>query len=384
MNPIYLDYQATTPVDPRVASAMRPYWTEDFGNPHSEGHPFGWRARQAVEFARSRVADFIGADDDEIVFVSGATESCNLALRGIAASAASGRRKHIITLGTEHAAVLETSHWLGDHGYEVDVLPVKSDGLLDLRELESALSEQTLLVSAMLANNEIGVIQPIKHISSLCREVGAFVHTDATQAAGRIRINVDDLGVDLLSLSGHKIYGPNGVGILYVRNRPELQLKPMMTGGSQEHGLRPGTVAVPLVVGMGEACTVANQQLHEDAKRISHYAQWLLAELKEDFPNLVTFGSMVHRVPGNLSLGVPGLLGENLVEAVATEVAISTGAACATGSPEPSHVLTELGVDPEIAASGVRVSLGRFTTDEEISTASKSLRRAMKTMTRGD
>ena len=381
MKPIYLDYQATTPTDPRVVATMQPYWTQDFGNPHSEGHLFGWQARQAVERARSRVADYIGADDDEIVFVSGATESCNLALRGVAAG--SDRRRQIITLATEHPAVLETVHWLSEHGYDVEVLPVKSDGLLDLRVLESRLSDQTLLVSCMAANNEIGVIQPLSEISALCHSAGAFVHTDATQAAGRIRIDVDELGVDLLSLSAHKIYGPNGVGALYIRNRPGLRVEPVLTGGSQERGLRPGTVAVPLVVGMGEACVIVSKQLDCDAKRISTLGQRLLAELQTDFPDLRIFGSTEHRIPGSLSMGLPGVLAERLVEAVSNEVAISTGAACSTGSPEPSHVLTALGVDQETATTAVRISLGRFTTDEEISTASKSLRRALRMMTGG-
>ena len=382
MKPIYLDYQATTPVDPRVASAMAPYWAEDFGNPHSEGHPFGWKAREAVEFARSQVADFIGSDDDEIIFLSGATESCNLAIRGLAASDPSKRRNHIVTLATEHPAVLETILWMGRHGFNVDVLPVKPDGLLDLRELRAVMSERTLLVSAMLANNEVGVIQPIKEIAGICGEVGAFMHTDATQAAGRIKINVDELGVDLLSLSGHKIYGPNGVGALYLRNRRGLKLQPMMTGGSQERGLRPGTIATPLVVGMGEACRIAGQQLQHDAKRLTELGQRLLSELKRDFPNLRTFGSMDLRVPGNLNLGIPGVPAENLVDAVASEVAISTGAACSTGSPDPSHVLIALGIEPELAATAVRISLGRFTTDDEVDAAIKSLRRVLKIMTK--
>ena len=384
MKPIYLDYQATTPVDPRVVVAMQPYWSQDFGNPHSEGHQFGWNARQAVELARARVADFIGADDGEITFVSGATESCNLALRGLAAAESANLRKHIITLATEHPAVLETARWLGERGFDVDVLPVKPDGLLDLRDLESVLAERTLLVSAMLANNEIGVIQPLEEISTLCHAVGAFVHTDATQAAGRIKIDVDELGVDLLSLSGHKVYGPNGVGTLYVRNRPDLRLEPMLAGGSQERGLRPGTVAVPLVVGMGEACAIAGKQLEDEAAVLTELGQRLLRELRSACPGLVAFGNMDRRIPGNLSVGVPGLLGERLVEAVSAEVAISTGAACSTGSPYPSHVLRALGIEPELAATGVRISLGRFTTDEEISAASKSLRRALQVLKRGD
>ena len=382
MNPIYLDYQATTPADLRVVDAMQPYWTQEFGNPHSEGHSFGWKARRAVESARSQVADFIGADDDEIVFTSGATESCNIALRGIAAAVPPSGRRQIITLATEHSAVLETARWLGLHDYDVEVLPVKPDGLLDLRELESALSHRTLLVSAMLANNEIGVIQSLAEISRLCRAAGALVHTDATQAAGRININVDDLGVDLLSLSGHKVYGPNGVGVLYVRNRPDSRIEPTVTGGSQERGIRPGTVPVPLAVGMGKACAIASEQTKDDAEHLSKLGKRLLRELTTDFPDLRTFGHPEQRIPGNLCLGFPGIPGELLVESVSDEVAISTGAACATGSPDPSHVLMALGVNSETAATGVRISLGRFTTEGEISAASESLRRALKIHTR--
>lgn len=382
MPSVYLDYQATTPTDPRVVAAMQPYWTQDFGNPHSEGHPYGWQARRAVERARSQVADFIGADDNEIVFVSGATESCNLALRGTA-NAAPGGRREIITLTTEHPAVLETAHWLHRNGCQTTILPVKSDGLLDLDTLAAALSESTFLVSAMLANNEIGVIQPLQEIARLAHAAGALVHTDATQAAGRIPIDVDELGVDLLSLSAHKVYGPNGVGALYIRSRLDLRIEPLMTGGAQERGFRPGTVATPLVVGMGAACAIAGRQLAEDAPRIRRLTAQLLAELKADFPQLQTFGSWESRIPGNLSLGLPGILGEQWVAAVSDEIAISTGAACATGSLEPSHVLMALGLDPETAASGVRISLGRYTTDDEIAVARQSLRHALKILTPG-
>lgn len=383
MTPIYLDYQATTPTDPRVVEAMQPYWTQDFGNPHSEGHPYGWQSRLAVERARSQVADFIGADDSEIIFVSGATESCNLALRGVINAARGNRRQEVITLATEHSAVLETAHWLKRNGCQATILPVKSDGLLDLSSLSAALSENTLLVSCMLANNEIGVLQPLKEIARRSHLVGAFVHTDATQAAGRIPIDVKELGVDLLSLSAHKIYGPNGVGILYIRDRPDLRLEPIMTGGSQERGFRPGTVATPLAVGMGAACSIAGQQLEADAQRISRLTKQLLKDLQTDFPNLQTFGSWHSRIPGNLSLGLPGVLGEQLVELVSAKVAISTGAACATGSPEPSHVLKALGLDPELAVAGVRISLGRFTTADEITAASECLRNALNTLSTG-
>lgn len=384
MLPIYLDYQATTPTDPRVVAAMQPYWVQEFGNPHSEGHPYGWQARRAVDYARSRVANFIGADDVEIVFTSGATESCNIALRGIVAASPPNGRRQVITLATEHSAVLETVRWLGRNGCQSTVLPVKPDGLIDLRELRASVSDRTLLVSVMLANNEIGVIQPLAEISRICQAAGAFVHTDATQAAGRIKIDVDELGVDLLSLSAHKLYGPNGIGVLYIRNRPGLRIEPITTGGSQERGIRPGTVPVPLAVGMGKACAVAGEQLDDDAQRISKLGERLWQELVAEFPDLRIFGNREQRVPGNLSLGFPGIPGELLVESVSGAVAISTGAACATSTPEPSHVLMALGVDPETAATGVRISLGRFITDDEITAASRHLRQALRTLTGGN
>lgn len=257
--PIYLDYQATTPLDPRVITAMEPYWADSYGNPHSRDHRFGWDAAAAVERARSQVADLIGADDDEIVFVSGATESCNLALRGIAQSA--GERRQFVTLGTEHPAVLETVRWLGRNGFDITVLPVMRNGLLDLSVLEEELSDRTVMVSVMLANNEIGVIQPLADIAQMAHAVGSVVHTDATQAVGRMKVDIDDLGVDLLSMSSHKIYGPNGIGALYIRSGVGLNMDPIMTGGSQERGLRPGTVPAPLAVGFGLACEILTAEL---------------------------------------------------------------------------------------------------------------------------
>lgn len=376
--PIYLDYQATTPVDVRVCAAMAPYWSETFGNPHSSDHHFGWDSRQAVEIARSQVADLIGADDDEIVFVSGATESCNLALRGVATTTA--ERRHIVTLSTEHPAVLETVRWLGAHGFEVEILPVTSNGLLDLSVLANALSARTLLVSVMLVNNEIGVIQPLSEISALCKSAGAILHTDATQAIGRVGVDVNELGVDLASLSGHKVYGPKGVGALYVRNRCGLRLEPLLSGGAQERGLRPGTVATPLVVGLGRACEIASQEWRSDADRLRDLTARLRSQLMDAIPNLRTFGHFGRRIPGNLAVGVPGMLAERLVNAVSERVAISTGSACSTGSPEPSRVLQALGVGRELAAAGVRISLGRFTTRDHVDIASDVLRRAWTRM----
>lgn len=374
MVPTYLDYQATTPLDPRVASSMEPYWSEFYGNPHSRDHAFGWDASTAVEFSRHQVANLISADHDEITFVSGATESCNLALRGVAQS--SDKRGQIITLETEHPAVLETVRWLGDHGYEATVLPVKSDGLIDLSVLAEELSERTLMVSVMLANNEIGVVQPLTEIADLAHSAGAIVHTDATQGVGRMRVNVDELGVDLLSMSSHKIYGPNGIGALYVRKGVGLQLTPLMTGGSQERGLRPGTVPVPLAVGFGKACQILVSDLDSDVLRIRCLTEHLHRELVSELPSLRMFGDPCRRIPGNLNLGLPGVLAERLVEAIAESLAVSTGSACSTGSSEPSHVLMALGVGEEAASTAVRISLGRFTTGAEVNLSGEILRNA--------
>ena len=371
--PIYLDYQATTPLDPLVAEAMGPYWSDQFGNPHSEGHPYGWETRRALELARSQVADFIGADDDEVTFVSSATESCNLAIRGLAVSDSFPGRRRIVTLATEHAAVLETALSLAHEDSPVEVLPVEPSGLLRLAKLRSALTEDTLLVSAMLVNNEIGVIQPLRQISAASQEVGAFVHTDATQAAGRIGIDVDDLAVDLLSLSAHKVYGPKGIGALFVRNRPDLRLSPIITGGNQERGLRAGTVPVPLVVGMGKACEIANANLRQEASRVQRLGDLVMAQIRHEYPDSTIFGDGTRRVPGNLSFGVPGVRGDHLVEALSSKVAISTGAACSSSSLEPSRVLLALGFQPEVAETGVRVSIGRFTTLDDALHASRAI-----------
>ena len=365
---IYLDYQATTPLDPRVADAMAPYWNVKFGNPHSEGHHFGWDARAAVTAARAEVAALIGADDDEIVFTSGATESCNLAIRGVAQAAASdhNRRRKIITVATEHPAVLETVQWLAAHCFETVILPVDGEGLLDLGALHCALDARTLLVSVMAVNNEIGAIQPLAEIAKLCRNAGAFLHTDATQAAGRMQVNVDELGVDLLTLSGHKVYGPKGIGALFVRARQDLRLEPLTTGGAQERGLRPGTVPAPLAVGLGAACRIAAQDWRSDAARMRDLTKRLLACLRGAIPRLSLFGPVRERIPGSLNVGFPGLSADEVIAAVADRVAISTGSACSSATAEPSKVLLALGLDPDVSATGVRISLGRFTTDNDV------------------
>lgn len=366
--PIYLDYQATTPLDACVAEAMSPYWNERYGNPHSSGHRFGWDAHDAVAAARFEVASLIGADDDEIVFTSGATESCNLAIRGVAFASVGGdgNRRRIITAATEHPSVMETVRWLGVHGFEAVVLPVDRQGILDMAALETALDDRTLLVSVMAVNNEIGAIQPISKIGELCRKAGAFLHTDATQAVGRMRVDVQQLGVDLLSMSGHKVYGPKGVGALFARARRDLKLEPLTTGGAQEGGIRPGTVPVPLAVGLGAACRIAGRRWQSDAARIGALTERLLSCVRSACPRLRVFGPVRERIPGSLNIGFPGLSAEEVIAGVSDRLAISTGSACSSATSEPSKVLLALGLGPEEAATGVRISLGRFTTGDEV------------------
>ena len=370
--PVYLDNQATTPLDPAVRDAMWPYLTEHFGNPHSSDHRFGWDASAAIRAARGQVADFINAGDDEIVFTSGATESCNLALRGVAGHAHDSRRNRIVTLATEHSAVLETARDISASGYELVVLPVDHNGLVDLSTLEEALDDRTLIVSVMAVNNEIGVVQPLADIASRCRAVGAHLHTDATQASGRLRIDVDAWDVDLLSISGHKVYGPKGVGALYVRSG--VHIKPMLSGGGQERGLRGGTLPTALIVGLGTACELAAENQHRDGCRMAALSRRLHDRLLEAHPQLRLFGHPTRRVAGNLNIGLPGVPADELIRNVASRIAISTGSACSSTSSEPSHVLLALGLHPEIAATSVRISLGRFTTEADIDRAIETLR----------
>ena len=362
----YLDHQATTPVDPRVREAVWPYLNDHFGNPHSIDHAYGWRAADAVRIARGDVGAFIGADDDAIVFTSGATESCNLALRGVA-RASNGRRSRLVTVETEHPAVLKTIEDLGCAGHEVSILPVGADGLLDLADLERVLDDRTALVSIMAANNEIGVLQPMEEISLLCHKNGALFHSDATQAAGRISMDVDAWGVDLLSLSAHKVYGPKGIGALFIREGVSIQ--PILTGGGQEQGLRPGTVPAPLSVGFGMACRIASDQWRDDANRMSRLAQRLRTGIRRACPDIRFFGHPERRLPGTLSIGFPGVPADTVIDIVSPRIAISTGSACSSGRSEPSKVLLALGLHVETAATGVRISLGRFTGESEIDSA---------------
>ena len=373
--PIYLDYQATTPIDPRVRGEMEPFLDERFGNPHSEDHAFGWEASSAIKLARARVAGLIETGPQEIVFTSGATESCNLALRGVANRRGHEGRTRIVTLATEHPAVLETVLDLGEDDHEAVVLPVGSDGVLDLAQLDEVLDERTLLVSVMAANNEIGVLQPIQEIAARCHAVGALFHTDATQAAGRIPIDVTEWGVDLLSLSGHKLYGPKGVGALFVRSG--VALRPLITGGSQEDGRRGGTLPPALIVGFGMACELALERQDEDSERLKLLTSRLYERICETHPSLRLFGHPEQRLPGSLSLGYPNVPADLVIRNVANQIAVSSGSACASGNGEPSRVLLALGLEPAVAETAVRISLGRFTTKEDIDSAVAALSGAL-------
>ena len=375
--PIYLDNQATTPMDPRVLEAMLPYFKENFGNPHSEGHSFGWTAGGALDQSRALVAKLVGADAREIVFTSGATESCNIALRGIANKNLK-RRKRIVTVATEHASVLGTCIALQDDGFEVVILPVQRDGIVDLNIVQEAVNTQTLVVSVMLANNEIGVIQPIREISKICQKVGAYLHTDATQAVGKIPVDVQFLDVDFMSFSAHKFYGSKGIGALYTRWGNLDALQPLTTGGGQEIGLRPGTVAVPLVVGFGEASYIAQKEIKKDMEHTGQLAKKLYTMLQDRIPEVQLFGHPLNRLPGNLSIGFPNVSGEDVIARVGECLAISTGSACSSVSAEVSHVLEALGIGDDAANSGVRISIGRFNRAEEIQKAVDILVEATK------
>ena len=361
--PIYLDYSATTPVDPRVAEKMIPYLTELFGNPASRSHSYGWTAEKAVEEAREEVAKLVNADSKEIIWTSGATESNNLAIKG-AAHFYSGKGKHIITLKTEHKAVLDTVRELERQGFEATYLDVKEDGLVDLDVLKAAIRPDTVVISVLFVNNEIGVIQPIAEIGEICREKGIIFHVDAAQATGKVEIDLSKLKVDLMSFCAHKTYGPKGIGALYVRRKPRVRLEAQMHGGGHERGLRSGTLATHQIVGMGEAFRLARLEMAEENARIGALRDRLLTGLtaiEESFVN----GDMAHRVPHNLNISFAYVEGESLIMAV-KDIAVSSGSACTSASLEPSYVLRALGRNDELAHSSIRFTIGRFTTAEEI------------------
>jgi cysteine desulfurase len=376
--PIYLDYQATTPTDERVVAAMLPWFTERFGNPHSRDHRHGWDAAEAVEQARRQVAAIIGAMPREIVFTSGATEANNLAIKG-AARAIGAERRHIVTCVTEHKCVLEACRRLEGEGFDVTYLPVGRDGLIDLGALADAVTERTALVSVMAVNNEIGVIQPLVEIGRLCRERGARFHTDAAQAVGKIPIDVNAMSIDLLSISGHKVYGPKGIGALYVRHRPRVRVLPEIDGGGQERGLRSGTVPTPLVVGIGEACAIARQEMAEEAARLSGLRERFLARLGEGTDRFHLHGDLDHRIPGNLNLSFEDIEGQDLMMRIG-RLSVSTGSACTSATVEPSHVLQALGLDTRLLHNALRIGFGRFTTTEEVDIAADEIATAVRSL----
>jgi cysteine desulfurase len=363
--PIYLDNHATTPVDPRVLAAMRPWWEENFANPHSVEHAMGREAEAAVEAARGHVADLIGASASEIILTSGATEANNLAIKGAARFLGAGERRRVITLATEHKCVLESVRDLAAEGFEPVVLPVGPDGLLELDALRAALEVPTLLVSVMAVNNEIGVVQDLAGIGALVKAAGALFHSDAAQGCGRIPLDVEELRVDLLSISGHKIYGPKGIGALYVRRRPRVRLQPLFSGGGQERGLRSGTLATPLIVGLGEAARIAAIEGMLDAGRIAGQREVFLARLRAEVPGLRVNASQEHRVAGNTNITFPGGVDAQALMAAAPEVCVSTGSACSSAAVEPSYVLAALGMPEAEARSTLRVGIGRFTSPAE-------------------
>lgn len=368
--PIYLDYSATTPVDPRVAEKMIPYLVEKFGNPASRSHAFGWEAEAAVEEAREEVAKLVNADPKEIIWTSGATESDNLAIKG-AAHFYSGKGKHVITVETEHKAVLDTCRELEREGFEVTYLDVREDGLIDLDVFRAALRPDTILVSVMFVNNEIGVIQPIAEIGEICRAKGIIFHVDAAQATGKVDIDLQQLKVDLMSFSAHKTYGPKGIGALYVRRKPRVRLEAQMHGGGHERGFRSGTLATHQIVGMGEAFRIAREEMAAESKRIRILRDRLLTGLL-DIEHVHINGDLEHRIPHNLNISFAYVEGESMLMAI-KDLAVSSGSACTSASLEPSYVLRALGRDDELAHSSIRFTIGRFNTEEEIDYAIRLL-----------
>jgi cysteine desulfurase len=363
--PIYMDNHATTPVDPRVFEAMRPYLTNVFGNAASRNHSFGWEAEEAVEKARKQVANLIGATSKEIVFTSGATESNNLALKGVAEMYAE-KGNHIITAATEHKAILDTCKRLEKHGVRVTYLPVQQNGLVDLDELRAAITDKTILISIMHANNEIGVLQPVREIGKIAKERGVLFHTDGTQAAGKIPVNVLEDNIDMMSISAHKMYGPKGVGALYVRRRnPRVQLTAQMDGGGHERGMRSGTLNIPGIVGLGEACGLAQAGMAEEAKRMEYLRDKLKDRLLASLDEVYINGTIEHRLPNNLNVSFAYVEGESLLMGI-NDIAVSSGSACTSATLEPSYVLKALGAGDDLAHSSIRFGLGRFNTEEEV------------------
>ncbi|GFT70695.1 cysteine desulfurase, mitochondrial [Nephila pilipes] len=364
LRPLYLDFQATTPLDPRVFDAMLPYFISSYGNPHSRTHAYGWESEAAVDKARTQVAELIGADPKDIIFTSGATESNNIAIKGVAHFYGE-KKKHIITTQIEHKCVLDSCLFLESEGFDVSYLPVQPNGILSMETLEAAIRPDTTLVSVMTVNNEIGVQQPVKEIGALCRKKKVHFHTDAAQAVGKIPVNVDDMNIDLMSISAHKIYGPKGVGALYVRRRPRVRVQALQSGGGQERGMRSGTVPTPLVVGFGAACEISGKEMEYDTKRIERLSKRLVDRITTEIPKVIRNGDAEMTYPGCVNLSFAYIEGESLLMAL-KDVALSSGSACTSASLEPSYVLRAIGSDEDLAHSSIRFGIGRFTTEEEL------------------
>ena len=374
--PVYMDNNSTTPCDPRVVEAMLPYFTEKFGNAASRNHAFGWQAEEAVENAREQVAELIGASPKEIIFASGATESNNLAIKGVA-SMYRKKGNHIITCVTEHKAVIDPLKRLERDGWNVTWLPVDPEGRVDPRQVREAITDQTVLVSIMVANNEVGTIQPIAEIGAICKEKGVLFHTDAVQAAGKIPLDVQKMGIDLLSLSGHKMYGPKGVGALYVRRKdPRVRLDAIQDGGGHERGMRSGTLAVPLIVGLGAAAEIARREMPEESARLLNLRERLRQGIMGQLDHVEVNGHPSERLPGNMNLSFGFVEGEGLMMGI-KDIAVSSGSACTSASLEPSYVLKALGADDERAHSSIRFGIGRFNTEEEIDFVIRDVVRAV-------
>ncbi len=373
--PVYLDYQATTPMDPEVLDAMMPYFTTKFGNPHSRSHSFGWDAETAVEDARSQVAKLLNANAKEIIFTSGATESNNLAIKGVA-HFYKDKKDHIITVTTEHKCVLDACRHLEHEGFKVTYLKVNDKGLIDLNELEKAITEKTSIVSVMTINNEIGVIQPIKEIGEICRNHNVFFHTDAAQAFGKIPLDVNEMNIDLLSISGHKIYGPKGVGALFVRRKPRVRIEPLINGGGQERGMRSGTLPTPLIVGLGKAAEIAARRMEQDYVHVKRLSEKFIKEIVDSIPDVYLNGDKEKRWPGCINLSFSYIEGESLILSI-RDLAVSSGSACTSASLEPSYVLRSLGVEDELAHTSIRFGIGRFTTEEEIDFAITTIKKSI-------
>lgn len=370
--PIYLDNNATTPVDPRVLEAMIPYFTQNFGNAASRSHEFGWRAEEAVELAREQVANLIGASAKEIIFTSGATESDNLALLGVA-EMYKDKGNHVITSTTEHKAVLDSCKYLEKSGYEVTYLPVDKYGMVNPQDVRNAITDKTVLISIMYGNNEIGTLNPIAEIGKIAKEKGVIFHTDAVQAVGKVPVNVEAMGIDLLSISAHKMYGPKGIGALYVRRKnPRVRLAEQIHGGGHERGMRSGTLNVPSIVGLGKACEVSMLSLEEESKRLIRLRDKMFKAITDACPEVYLNGHPTARLPGNLNLSFAYIEGESMIMGM-KELAVSSGSACTSASLEPSYVLKAIGVGEELAHTSIRFGIGRFTTDEEVDYAIKTV-----------